>query len=246
MIGNGHILSRPASVRLLSRADRPAVVKLRDFVLSTLNNPDLYVRETDEGEMLSRNLGGIYGETVGVLMGDFLIAYGMVAYPRAKDRHNLARSLPVPFEDLSAVAVMESAMVHPLYRCTGWQQSLLRIRARLASERRKSILMAAASLANWIGRHNLLRAGYMIAGCTILESSLRRHLFLRQCNLQPRHGEPTITIDPLDYAKQRQLIHAGFVGVTESNPRGKGSLGYQRLQKQMDSSPLKQSYELRN
>jgi len=217
-------LDAPFTVRLLNSSDLAAIRSLRDLVLSTLSDPDLYVREIDEPALLDRNVHTPEkGQTVGVLSGDTLIAYGMLSYPDAAEPHNIGRLISLPAVKLSTCAVMESAMVHLDYRCSGWQKLLLRIRARLAVERGKQIYTAIASPINWISRHNLLAAGYVIAGCVEMECNLRRHIFLHGLYPSFPHlgsSETSIEVDSLDFERQQTLIENGFVATRDiSNDR---------------------------
>ena len=214
-----HFLDEPFTVRLLTRDDLGAIRLLRELVLSTLSDPDLYVREIDEPALFDRNVNTPEaGQTVGVLSGGALIAYGMVSYPGVKSPHNIGRFLSLPIDMLSVCAVMESAMVHPDYRCCGWQKLLLRVRARLAEDRGKQVYTAVASPVNWITRHNLLEAGYVIAGCAELGNNLRRHVFIRGLYRErslTRYSREWVEVNPLDFSTQQALLNEGFVATKD-------------------------------
>lgn len=214
-----HFLNEPFSLRLLSPEDLGSICALRDHVLSALPDPDMYVREENESAFLKRNMNAKEnGQTVGIFSGRSLIAYGMVSYPGVDEYHNIGRLIPLPVELLTTCAVMESAMVHPDYRCFGWQSFLLRIRERLAEDRGRRIYTAIASPINAISRHNLLKAGYQIIGYAELEGQLRRHIFVRGFRRQhissQSAGEP-VAVDSLNFSAQKALFDGGFVGTRD-------------------------------
>ena len=60
--------------RQLEQDDYEAVRALRDAVLSSLPDPDMYVREDDE-EMFVRGHLNAFGESIGFFDGDDLVAY---------------------------------------------------------------------------------------------------------------------------------------------------------------------------
>lgn len=200
------------TVRLLGPNDTTSLRELRELVLSTLAEPDLYVRELDEPALLRRATD--QGHTLCVWHGTTLIAYGMVSYPTMADEYNLGGWLRLSHADMAKCAVMESAMVRPAHRGFGWQKLLLRMRARLAAERGRAICTACVSPANRVGRHNLFGAGYVIARCVETEPNLRRHVFVRGLYC-PAQDAPPIQVEALDLDAQRVLFERGLVAVEQ-------------------------------
>ena len=98
--------------RQLEQEDYEAVRALRDAVLSSLPDPDMYVREDDE-EMFIRGHLNVFGESLGFFDGDDLVAY------LALTTDLVASGEDVEFEACTPTSndvVFAAAMVLPSYQ----------------------------------------------------------------------------------------------------------------------------------
>lgn len=150
--------------RFLTFADLAALQGLRNEVLASLPNPDLYVREADEPSFLKSHIDRARsgGEAIGVFDGGRLAAYGMLSLPLAHDPDNLGCFLGYEPEQLAKTAHLASCMVSPAYRGRQLQRFLLSARMSLAMERGRDVCIAMVSLLNHNSRANLLREGLRV------------------------------------------------------------------------------------
>jgi GNAT superfamily N-acetyltransferase len=98
--------------RRLEVDDYDAVMALRHAVLSSLPDPDFYVREDDE-HMFVRGHLDLFGESVGYFDGDRLVAYLALTTDLVTSGEDIEFAACAPtFTDV----VFAAAMVHPEYR----------------------------------------------------------------------------------------------------------------------------------
>jgi GNAT superfamily N-acetyltransferase len=98
--------------RRLEAGDYDAVIALRDAVLSSLPDPDMYVREDDE-EMFVRGHLDVFGESVGFYDGDDLVAYLALTTDLAASGEDVEFAACAP---TSNDVVFAAAMVLPQYQ----------------------------------------------------------------------------------------------------------------------------------
>lgn len=188
----GGLLSERLSLRLLTAKDLPALMQLRADVLANLAHPDLYVRESTEMEFVQAHIDAARarGETIGVLDGSRLVAYGMLGLPRRGEPGNLGRFFTAgppqgeksplggprttssgkaleshAFNDEcieARTAHLASCMVSPSYRGRHLQRLLLKARMALACGRGRNFFVAMVSPHNHASRHNLMREGFRV------------------------------------------------------------------------------------
>lgn len=204
-------------LRLLTLQDAPAVLALRDEVLSQLDDADLYVRESDELGFITSHLGGhqaSQGEAIGVFDGDHFVAYAMVGFPDANAPDNLGHLLGLDDAGCAATAHVASCMVRALYRGHGLQRVLLAARFSLAQARGRSLCACMVSLHNHASRRNLLREGLRIAWVGELDGLRRQVLALHLTEPWTFMHQQVELVECLDYRRQCTLSSQGWWGVS--------------------------------
>ena len=116
--------------RLLEPDDYDAVVALREAVLSSLPDPDYYVREDNE-EMFVRGHLNVFGECVGYYDGDDLVAYLALTTDLVSSGEDVefAACAPIPDD-----VVLAAAMVRPDYRGRSLHRAGIRRHIAVAQE----------------------------------------------------------------------------------------------------------------
>lgn len=177
-------------MRILTADDVPALMLLRNDVLASLPDPDMYVRESNEAAFVLAHIGAgngaSKGETIGVFDGCRLAAYGMLGLPSEHDPSNLGRYLGYEGPQLGRVAHLASCMVAQPYRGSHLQCSLLAARMCLAHARGREVCIAMVSPKNLASRTNLMREGLHISWTGRIEA-LQRELMV--IDLTRRFGE---------------------------------------------------------
>jgi GNAT superfamily N-acetyltransferase len=105
--------------RLLKQYDYDAVMALREAVLSSLPDPDLYVREDNE-EMFVRGHLNSFGESLGYFDGDRLVAYLALTTDLVSSGEDVEFATCAPTLD---DVVFAAAMVLPEYRGRSLQRA---------------------------------------------------------------------------------------------------------------------------
>ena len=97
--------------RQLEPQDYDAVLALRNAVLNSLPDPDMYVREDDE-EMFVRGHLNIFGESLGFFDGDDLVAYLALTTDLVASREDVEFAACAP---TSKDVIFAAAMVLMMY-----------------------------------------------------------------------------------------------------------------------------------
>lgn len=209
------------SVELLQAEHFAAICDLQDSVLSTLDDPDLYVRGNEEPGVLMRYLARPdYGQIIGIMSAKKLAAYGVISYPRAAAVPQLLRSFPGNKRNPMRCAVMEGAMVLPEHRCRGLQKILLKLRRTLATSVGRTDIFAECAPANWISRHNLFTAGFSIAAFVENADGRKRHLMtsFQSNDLAPAESQTQgVLVNECDFETQRRLVGENYSGMAASH-----------------------------
>lgn len=217
-----------ARTRLLEAQDFHEWMALRDAVLSTLPDPDFYVREDDEQDFFQAHM---YpgGELVGVFVEDALIAYAMVELPGEHEAHNLGHVIGLDPAQHGMVAHLSSCMVLPQWRGRQLQRTLLSARLGLAHACGRPLCMAMVSLLNHRSRHNMLRQGLRIVWTGMIDG-LQRHVAMIDLEQgMDFETEDELLLPSLDYEALRAAALAGYACVGEVRaPDGAVSLRYAR------------------
>ena len=156
-------------------------------ILELMNNAagaetpaDWYV--TDDEDFVRRHMGGVEGYTLKYIIDSEIAAFLIVRHPgEAED--NLGRYLQGNSQypiDLSAVAHMESAAVHPAHRGKGLQSKLLQQAEEIERAKGTKFLMATVHPDNNYSLRNLEAAGYKCILETEKYGGLRRKVMCRK------------------------------------------------------------------
>jgi GNAT superfamily N-acetyltransferase len=114
--------------RRLEVEDYDAVMALRQAVLSSLPDPDFYVREDDE-HMFVRGHLDVFGESVGYFDGDELVAYLALTKDLMASGEDVEFAACAPtFNDV----VFAAAMVLPEYRGRSLHRAGIRLHVAIA------------------------------------------------------------------------------------------------------------------
>lgn len=210
--------------RVLNEADVPALIELRNTVLSQLRDPDLYVREADEAAFM-RALCGPAGQTYGVFDGERVIAYGAIGFPAAAAEDNLGKVMGYAPEVCAQVAHVASCMVLPAYRGHGLQRLLLRARFALALASGRRYAVAMVSLKNFESRHNMLRQGMQVRWVGEVDG-LQRQLLVRDLLIEAQPATMTRWLDAADWEQQCALSARGWWGWREQAQAQGGQLEF--------------------
>lgn len=116
--------------RRLDPDDYGAVRVLREAVLSSLSDPDFYVREDDE-EMFVRGHLNVFGESLGYYDGDRLIAYLALTTDLVASGEEIEFASCAP---TSNDVVFAAAMVLPKYRGLSLHRTGIRRHIAVAEE----------------------------------------------------------------------------------------------------------------
>jgi GNAT superfamily N-acetyltransferase len=116
--------------RLLEPDDYDAVMALRQAVLSSLPDPDFYVREDDE-HMFVRGHLELFGESLGYYDGDDLVAYLALTTDLVSSGEDIEFAACAPTLD---DVVFAAAMVLPEYRGRSLHRAGIRHHIAIAQE----------------------------------------------------------------------------------------------------------------
>jgi hypothetical protein len=161
--------------RRLEADNYDAVMALRQAVLSTLPDPDFYVREDDE-HMFVRGHLGIFGESVGYFDDDDLVAYLALTTDLVSSGEDIEFAACAP--DLDDV-VFAAAMVVPEYRGRSLHRAGIRRHIAIAEGFGARRGMAQISARNHRSLRSYLSEGFRITRAVEYPDGRRRLLLER-------------------------------------------------------------------
>ncbi|MFO7819473.1 MAG: hypothetical protein R6V17_04470 [Halanaerobacter sp.] len=206
-------------MHLLGASDLEAVVELQDIVVKDLEEDSLYnsFAPSDLAELL-----GAKGVTIGTVVDGQLIAFCAILFPGLED-NNLGWDLELPQEKLSEVAHLELVAVHPQYRGNSLQEKMtLKVVAEAKKRRTMRYLCETAAPTNYPSVKSTLRAGLVIVKLKLKYHQWQRYIFYQDL-LQPVQVdlEDTRLILATDFAKQKEVLAAGYCGIDlKRSPEG--------------------------
>ena len=161
--------------RRLEEDDYDAVMALRQAVLSSLPDPDFYVREDDE-HMFVRGHLDVFGESVGFFDGDDLVAYLALTTDLVSSGEDVEFAACVP--TLNDV-VFAAAMVLPEYRGRSLHRAGIRRHITIAQAFGARRGMAQISARNHRSLRSYLSEGFRITRAVEYPDGRRRLLLER-------------------------------------------------------------------
>jgi len=207
----------PVLTRLLGEADLSQLVNLRECILNGIKSSELYLREDDEFDFLTKHLA-LSGRTVGVFKDGELIAYGIVKLDGDPIEGGTLSGQFNLILRITKSAIMQSSMVKKEYRGLGLQGHLLRFRERIGRERGCETMFSQVSLANSYSRENLLTNRYVIVGIVRHSNGSVRHVFAKSIDRSFYSCDASSTgtwVDAKNINEQEQLFEKGFVATRD-------------------------------
>jgi len=113
--------NKPCQIAWLEEEHFSQVKALQDDILATLTRKDWYFPLTPAE--IGNILAGKAGQAVGAFVGDQLVGFGAVYYPKDHG-DNLGRDVGLPAPELKQVVHLEACFVHPAYRGNGLQTKM--------------------------------------------------------------------------------------------------------------------------
>jgi GNAT superfamily N-acetyltransferase len=173
--------------RRLEVEDYDAVMALRQAVLSSLPDPDFYVREDDE-HMFVRGHLDVFGESIGYFDGDRLAAYLALTTDLVSSGEDVEFAACAPtFND----AVFAAAMVLPEYRGRSLHRAGIRLHIAIAQALGAHRGMAQISARNHRSLRSYFSEGFRCTRAVEYPDGRRRLLLERDLV----SGAPTALID---------------------------------------------------
>lgn len=210
---------RMATLRELGSGDFARVRALRNDVIASLSDPDLYVREKDESAFVMSHLGE-RGITLGIELGNNLIGYSALTLDieRAALEPELALAIR---EDASAAngsidrcGLLAVTMIRPPFQGGALHNAAIASRVRIAREHGKRTLVAMAPPANAPSLRNLTRWGFRVDDVLDFEDGRIRFLLhtpiVPEVDVQRDATSHTLPLTQID--THRSLLAEGFVG----------------------------------
>lgn len=199
--------------RSLCPADLPALMQLYAAVMAAMPDASMF-RLAGGPEVFFSNHFGERGESLGVFLGDTLVAYGALTLPRAGDVGNYANDLGWPPERAARVALLSAAMVSPEHRRIGLHGALIDARIARAAALGKADLLVRVAPANDASRQAVLECGFVLVWLGVQADGSLRHIFWRPSDRAATAADEAdlVWAGAQDLAAQQRLLSAGLVG----------------------------------
>lgn len=153
--------------------DLPAIMRIQDIGLESVQNKDWYAIETEE---FMRKHICAQGFTLKAVVNGIIAGFLTVRYPW-KDDDNLGEYIGLSDEEKMFVVHMESAAVLPEYRGMRIQNQLMAKGFELLKETEYKYVMGTAHPDNVYSVNNFLKLGYEIVADVKKYGGLRRYVF---------------------------------------------------------------------
>lgn len=212
--------------RLLDMSDFDSVMSFRDFILSHLENPDFYRRESDEEAFVRCHLDN-RGFTIGLFEKSTLIGIGCLTFAEYGNTDLLGHVSDIT---PSSAVWLSATMVHPRHRGQGLQNRLIESRISEARRRGRRGLIATVSPENHYSWSNLLVHKLFV--CAVMKAYGAHDRFVMfGVTTEPVKFDckSSTILNPRDIRAQQRLIQAGYVGV-RSCRRPNGDVWIEYLQ----------------
>lgn len=216
---------QPFVMRFVERGDLDSLFKLHLSVIAGLHHPHAF--RPDSRCFMEQQINR-RGRTVGVFCGDDLVAYAAISFPDA-DPDNLGRDLPLPEDELGAVANYDGSAVNRLYRGNQFQRRMTDVRHRWALLHGRHHILGTVSPFNPVSLQNFLALGCRVKALKTKYGGMLRLIIHRDLReQQPPALDPGSFIDvPLSDAEAHvRLTRAGFHGLRVVAGSGEACLRY--------------------
>ena len=214
-------------MKFLQACSMPDLVSLQSVITANLPCPEIFMLH-DEKYLLE--IFRLERSVIGVTTEDGLIAYSIIRIPGLAD-DNLGRDINLPEEELTKVAHLQAAAVHPAYRGNGLQRKLTSAHLRVIEELGYEHVCCTVSPKNPVSLANYLSCGLVIEGLRpklhgwcryILHENILRPNFINmegpEDKVQSRFLEKSgdcrnkIKVQISDIEGQLDLLKLGFRG----------------------------------
>ncbi|WP_374403964.1 hypothetical protein [Niveibacterium sp.] len=200
--------------RSLCPADLPALMQLYAAVMAAMPDASMFRLAGGADTFFNKHFGE-RGESLGVFLGDTLVAYGALTLPREGDVGNYANDLGWPPGRAASVALLSAAMVLPEHRRLGLHGTLIEARIARAAALGKPDLLVRAAPANHASRQAVVERGFALIWLGVQADGSLRHIFWRPSDRAATLGDEAALVwaEAQDLAAQQRLLSAGLVGV---------------------------------
>lgn len=162
--------------------DIPQIYALMQQVYNDLQDKSFYV--CDSYDFIEQQIKHRGFAVKATCSGGEMIGALIVRYPNLDD-DNLGRDIGISENELSYVAHMESAIVHPEYRGQNLLQGMLLFAERFIDINKYCYLCATVSPDNTASRNSLINSGYHFVCNKEKYGGLSRDIFLKGHHLLP-------------------------------------------------------------
>lgn len=209
-------MTLPFELKFLDAGSLAELLELQDIIAANLPCQEIFMLH-DEGyfkEVLRRERSAI-----GVRVGEMLIAFSIIRIP-GLSAENLGRDINLPEEELTSLAHLQAAAVHPAYRGHGLQRSLTLAHLDVIEGMGYEHACCTVSPKNPVSLGNYLSCGLVIEGLRPKMHGWWRfilHKNIRQANQLVNRDKPGTEkeqkrIAISDIASHLDLLSKGFKG----------------------------------
>ena len=164
-------------IRRAELADICGIMALMNEAQNDKSHPDWFV--SDDEEYVRAHIEG-HGFVIIAQAADGEVAgFFLVKYPESRE-DNLGTWIEFDEEQLSHVAVMDSAVVSAVYRGNGLQGQMLKAAEKLLDTEKYYYLMCTIHPDNKFSRHNMESHGYEVKKMALCYGGLPRCILLKK------------------------------------------------------------------
>lgn len=212
----GMRLTLPFEIKFLDASYLDELLELQNIIAANLPCPELFILHDEE---YFREVLHLKHSAIGVMIGETLIAFSIIRIPGIS-AENLGRDISLPEEELTRLAHLQAAAVHPAYRGHGLQRKLTLAHLDVIEEMGFEHACCTVSPKNPVSLGNYLSCGLIIEGLRPKKHGWWRfilHKNIRQANQLANGYIPGTEIEQKriaisDISGQLELLSKGFKG----------------------------------
>ncbi|MHB8119463.1 MAG: GNAT family N-acetyltransferase [Methanothrix sp.] len=199
----------PFEMKFLQAGSLPDLMSLQNVIAANLPCPEIFMLHE---EKFFQEILRLERSVIGVTTEEELIAFSIIRIPGLFD-DNLGRDINLPEEELTKVAHLQAAAVHPAYRGNGLQRKLTSAHLRVIEEMEYEHVCCTVSPKNPVSLANYLSCGLVIESLRPKLQGWWRYILHRnilRANFIDIGNEIKIQIS--DIEGQLDLVKRGFKG----------------------------------
>jgi ribosomal protein S18 acetylase RimI-like enzyme len=212
----GMRLTLPFEIKFLDGGSLDELLELQNFIAANLSCPEVFILHDEE---YFREVLRLKHSAIGVMFGETLIAFSIIRIPGIS-AENLGRDIGLLEEELTRLAHLQAAAVHPAYRGHGLQRKLTLAHLDVIEEMGFEHACCTVSPKNPVSLGNYLSCGLVIEGLRPKKHGWWRfilHKNIMQVNQLANGYNPGTEIEQKriaisDIAGQLELLSKGFKG----------------------------------